>query len=181
MCIKVPYQYTIYHMYWFWIDDHFIYDAKNSLKYWFLCGFFNNFIRCVLHRITKNICYILSLLYHSYTYRLSLSYDLSIPLSPFPYVSLFPLTIFFFLAILNLSSKLRVWSNPANYVNILYFIVGLSDVCLKRASSSRWTFFYSSNKKWPHIELFHESNFTIYAYTFSLISWTASIVYMVIK
>lgn len=108
MCIKVPYQYTIYHMYWFWIDDHFIYDAKNSLKYWFLCGLFNNFIRCVLHRITKNICYILSLLYHSYTYRLSLSYDLSIPLSPFPYVSLFPLTIFFFLAILNLSSKLRV-------------------------------------------------------------------------
>lgn len=116
-----------------------------------------------------------------YLQALSVLWSFYPSLSPFPYVSLFPLTIFFFLAILNLSSKRRVWSNPANYVNILYFIVGLSDVCLKRASSSRWTFFYSSNEKWPHIELFHESNFTIYAYTFSLISWTASIVYMVIK
>lgn len=99
---------------------------------------------------------------------------------PFRMSLFFPL-LFFFLAILNLSSKLRVKKNRTNYVNILYFIVGLSDVCLKRASSSRWNFFYSFNKKWPHIELFHESNFTIYAYTFSLISWMASIVYMIIK
>lgn len=131
--------------------------------------------------LLKIFCLILSLLCHSYTHRLSLSYDLSISLSSFPYISLFPLTLFFFLVILKLSSKLRVWSNPTNYVNILYFIVGLSDVRLKREPSSRWTFFYSSTKKWPHIELFRESNFTIYAYTFSTISWMASIVYMIIK